>query len=101
MPQLFEAIMVICFGISWPLSILKSYQSRTAKGKSIYFIFFILVGYGFGIASKITGNNITYVFGFYVLNFFLVFTDILLYFRNVRLDKERELSVATDSASAS
>lgn len=87
MPQLFEAIMVLCFGISWPLSILKSYQSRTAKGKSIYFIVFILLGYGFGIASKIISGNITYVFAFYVLNFCLVFTDILLYFRNVKLDR--------------
>ena len=35
MSHMFEAMMVISFGISWPTSILKSYTSRTAKGKSI------------------------------------------------------------------
>lgn len=89
MQQLFEAIMVICFGISWPLSILKSYHSRTAKGKSIHFIVFILIGYAFGILSKLIGGQITYVFFFYVLNFCLVFIDILLYIRNVKLDSRR------------
>ena len=87
MSQLFEAFMVICFGISWPLSILKSYKSKTAKGKSILFILFILAGYGFGIASKLLSGNITYVFIFYVLNFLLVFVDVLLYFRNDKLDQ--------------
>ena len=88
MSELFEAIMVICFGISWPLSIIKSYHSRTTKGKSIFFISFILAGYGFGIASKLLSGNMTYVFIFYVLNFIMVFIDICLYFRNVRLDQE-------------
>lgn len=90
MSQLFEAFMVICFGLSWPLSILKSYQSRTAKGKSIFFILFILTGYGFGIASKLISGHITYVFIFYVINFIMVFLDICLYFRNVKLDQAAE-----------
>jgi len=86
MSQLFEAFMVICFGISWPLSIMKSYKSRTAKGKSIYFILFILLGYGFGITSKLLSTHITYVFVFYVLNFIMVFIDVCLYIRNTKLD---------------
>lgn len=91
MQELFESIMVICFGISWPLSIIKSYRSKTTKGKSIYFILFILMGYGFGIASKLLSGNITYVFTFYVLNFIMVFIDICLYYRNLRLDKKKLL----------
>lgn len=87
MSQLFEAFMVICFGISWPLSIMKSYKSRTTKGKSIFFILFILAGYGFGIISKLLGTHITYVFVFYVLNFIMVFIDVCLYVRNTKLDK--------------
>jgi len=87
MSQLFEAFMVICFGISWPLSIMKSYKSRTTKGKSIFFILFILAGYGFGIVSKLLGTHITYVFVFYVLNFIMVFIDVCLYVRNSKLDK--------------
>lgn len=87
MPQLFEAIMVICFGISWPLSIMKSLQSRTAKGKSILFMLFILTGYVFGIISKLIADNITYVLVFYIINLLMVATDIGLYFRNSQYDK--------------
>ncbi|MBQ2769861.1 MAG: hypothetical protein IJF41_01330 [Clostridia bacterium] len=82
--------MVICFGLSWPLSVSKSWKSRTAKGKSLFFEVFIWVGYLFGIAGKIITGNITYVFVFYVLNTLMVSVDILLYFRNRRLDQEAE-----------
>ena len=87
MAQSFEALMVICFGISWPLSIIKSYTVRTAKGKSLVFLLFILVGYGFGITSKLLAGQITYVFAFYVLNFVMVAIDTGLYFRNKSFDK--------------
>lgn len=86
MSEFLEALMVISFGISWPLSIYKSYKSRTSKGKSLFFLLFILFGYACGILSKITSGTITYVFLFYVLNFVMVGTDILLYFRNRRLE---------------
>ena len=90
MAQLLEALMVIGFGISWPLSIYKSFKSKTAKGKSLLFMCFILFGYVCGIAAKLTAGNITYVFVFYVINFVMVFTDILLYFRNRKYDKSEE-----------
>lgn len=90
MAQIFEAIMVICFGLSWPISIMKSVRSRTAKGKSILFMFLILIGYVFGIVSKIAMDKLTYVFIFYVINFFMVFTDICICFRNRKLDKLRD-----------
>ncbi len=87
MSQLFESFMVICFGISWPMSIMKSLKSRTAKGKSLMFILFILAGYAFGIISKLISGNITYVLFFYVLNFVMVAIDIALYFRNQNYDR--------------
>lgn len=80
--QVFEALMVICFGISWPVSIAKSIKSRSTKGKSLLFMVFIDIGYIFGIVGKILSGNITYVFIFYVINFFMVLTDILLYIKN-------------------
>ncbi len=87
MSQLFEAVMVICFGISWPLSIAKSIKSKTAKGKSLLFISFIEIGYAFGIVSKLISDNVTYVLVFYIINFIMVAVDIALYFRNSKLDK--------------
>lgn len=75
-------MMVISFGISWPLSIYKSIKSRSNKGKSLPFLLFILFGYACGVASKLISSNITYVLFFYVLNFVMVFIDLMLYFRN-------------------
>ncbi len=90
MSELFEMFMVICFGISWPISIAKSIRSRTAKGKSVIFSFLILAGYVFGIVSKLCRGSLTYVFIFYVINFVSVSIDIILYFRNRRFDIARE-----------
>ena len=90
MPEFLEALMVIAFGISWPMNIVKSVRARTAKGKSFLFLIFIWIGYVAGIASKLISGNITYVFFFYVLNLLMVSADILLYFRNRRLDSRAE-----------
>ena len=84
MKELFEAGMVICFGVSWPLSIMKSWRARTSKGKSLIFLLFIWAGYICGIISKLLADNITYVFVFYVINLVMVSCDVILYFRNYR-----------------
>lgn len=90
MSELFEAFMVICFGMSWPVSIVKSIRSKTVKGKSLIFILFVATGYLCGITSKLVSGTITYVFIFYVINFCMVSFDIGLYFRNRKLDRLRE-----------
>ncbi len=98
MPELLEIIMIVSFGASWPLNVMKSYNARTTKGKSLSFLCLILFGYVAGIASKLVNDvymsNITqkwYVLFFYVLNFIMVFTDLCLYFRNRKLDKQNEI----------
>ncbi len=100
MTDLLEALMIFCFGLSWPISIRKSYLSRTAKGKSLFFEVFIWIGYIFGITRKIIlfnagqGHGFIFYLGwfFYVWNLAAISIDMLLYFRNIRLDKERELN---------
>ena len=87
MPEVFELIMVLCFGVSWPVSIAKSWRCRTAKGKSPVFLFFIIAGYASGITWKLLLGSTTYVFWFYMLNLLMVTADLLLYFRNRRLDR--------------
>ncbi len=97
--DLFEALTIFCFGLSWPISIRKSLVSKTAKGKSLFFEVFLLVGYAFGIARKFiqvfsmgSSGFIFYLsFFFYVLNFIEISIDVALYFRNVKYDKLREL----------
>ena len=87
-----EACMVISFGISWPMSILKSVRSRTAKGKSLFFLLMICFGYVCGIIWKVILFRKTGVFAwpsyFYILNLLMVSADIVLYFRNTRLDRQ-------------
>lgn len=99
MADLLEALMIFCFGLSWPISIRKSWISRTAKGKSLFFEVFLCIGYIFGIARKIllftaASEPLGWLFYlgwfFYVLNFCEISIDIGLYFRNVRLDRQRE-----------
>ena len=89
-----EALTIFCFGLSWPLSIRKSYVSRTAKGKSLFFEVFLLIGYACGIARKIiqtrqgsSGFIFFLSFFFYVLNFIEISIDVGLYFRNRKLDE--------------
>lgn len=99
MADLLEALMIFCFGLSWPISIRKSWISRTAKGKSLFFEVFLCIGYIFGIVRKIllfaaASEPLGWLFYlgwfFYVLNFCEISIDIGLYFRNVRLDRQRE-----------
>lgn len=90
MAQIFETIMLLCFGISWPFNIAKSLHSRTAKGKSLQFEICVVVGYLFGIAGKFVGGNVTYVVAVYLLDVTMVTVDILLTLRNRRLDKLAE-----------
>jgi hypothetical protein len=86
MPQFFEAAMIILFGLSWPLSVIKSWRSRTTKGKSLLFEVFIFAGYICGIAGKIITHNVNYVLVFYFINLVMVGVDLCLYIRNSRLD---------------
>ena len=82
-----ETVMLVCFGISWPISIIKSFRARTAKGTSVFFHCFVFIGYLSGIAAKIISGNVNYVLAFYIINATMVFINVLLYFRNRRLDR--------------
>jgi len=82
--SIFEIIMLICFGAAWPLSIYKSYTSRSTEGKSALFLIVILIGYVAGIFYKIYGQYDAVVY-LYLLNLIMVLTDLLIYFRNSRM----------------
>ena len=90
MAQIFEAVMLICFGLSWPISIARSWKTRTAKGKSYWFLIFALVGYISGLSGKFISGNVTYVVFFYSLNTLMVGTDLVLTIRNTIWDHRAE-----------
>ncbi len=76
MSEIFEVLMLVCFGISWPISVVKSIKSKSTKGKSLVFTAVIILGYVCGIVSKLAAGNTTYVFWLYVLNLAVVSTDL-------------------------
>ena len=95
MSEILEIIMIVSFGASWPLNLMKSYKARTTKGKSLPFLLLIFFGYIAGICSKLVNEAYMaaigekwYVLFFYVLNFIMVGSDLLMYVRNYRLDKK-------------
>ena len=98
MSEIFEIIMVVSFGASWPFNVAKSIKSRSAKGKSLGFLLLIFFGYIAGIISKFMNAAYMaqfaqkwYVLIFYFLNLSMVGLDIVLYFRNRKLDRQREM----------
>lgn len=82
---LFEMLMLLCFAVAWPFSILKQLRTKRTEGKSVLFSYVVLIGYLCGIINKIVINQINYVMFFYILDFALVFTDVLLYYRYSRM----------------
>ena len=87
--SIFELGMLICFGVSWPISVVKSYRMNTAKGKSLPFLLAIVIGYVSGITHKLLYSR-DIVLVMYVINLCMVSTDLVLYFINRRYDKQRE-----------
>ncbi len=112
MTDILEALMILCFGISWPLSIVRSYRSRSTKGKSLFFEFFIWIGYVFGIVRKFilwyeagaAGTTLDWLFYlswfFYVLNIVEITIDMGLYFRNRAIEKKAEVNASVGNGKA-
>ena len=86
--QIFEFIMLACFGLSWPISVYKSIKSKSTQGKSIVFIIAIIVGYISGIIGKIVNHQLTYVLIIYCFNLIVVSVDLVLFFINRENEKK-------------
>lgn len=98
--SIMETLMVVCFGISWPLNITKAWKARTAQGTSLLFYFFIWIGYVFALIGKFVTIYdhssqpwyVTvhwYVMFFYFLNIAMVSIGIAIYFRNKMIDSKK------------
>ena len=93
-----EILLLVCFGASWPFNVAKAYRARTTKGTSLLFMSLIATGYVAGILKQTftfignpssTGEPLKWVaLGFYIFNFLMVSTGILVYFRNKGFDKK-------------
>ena len=84
--KIFETIMLVCFGCSWPISILKSWRSKFVRGKSVIFMVLILLGYIAGTTNKLlraahTDEIPEFTTWLYFINAVLVTIDLTLYYK--------------------
>ena len=84
--EVLEAVMLICFGLSWPMNAWKSYKARTAAGTSWQFLGLITLGYVAGIAAKFVGGTHNWVLIVYFLNLAALAANWAIYARNLRID---------------
>lgn len=94
MAAVLEAIMLICFGLSWPINAVKAYRARTAAGTSWMFLGLITLGYFAGIAAKFVGGTVNWVLIVYFINVAALAANWLIFFRNKRLDHARATGAA-------
>lgn len=93
MAEILETIMLVCFGISWPMNVIKNIKARSAKGMSLPFIAMIITGYIAGITAKVLNGKFNYVLVVYILNLVIVSVNVVIYFINRHYDKEREIAL--------
>ncbi|MBK5242920.1 hypothetical protein [Clostridium sp.] len=84
--SIFEAGMLICFGLAWPMNIYKSIRSRSTKGKSVTFLIIVMVGYIFGIIHKILYSR-DIIMILYLINLLMVLVDFIMYYRNKKYEE--------------
>lgn len=87
MSAVLESIMLICFGLSWPINVMKAIKARSARNMSLPFILLIISGYIAGIFAKIMSHQMNYVLIVYFVNLAIVTVNLLVYFRNRQLDR--------------
>ena len=90
MASVLEAIMLVCFGLSWPINAIKAWKSKTAVGTSWMFLALITFGYIAGIAAKFVGGNINWVLAVYFINLAALAVNWIVYVHNRVLDARRK-----------
>ena len=88
LPMMLEAVMLICFGVAWPLANLRMLRTGKAEGKGMAFTAIILCGYVAGALAKLawatSAHALPAVFWLYVLNTFSVAANLVLQGRLAR-----------------
>lgn len=76
----FEITMLLCFGISWPFSLFKTWKTKSVQGKSGIFLALIIIGYAAGVAHKLIYRPDPVVW-LYAANGLMVSADLALWVR--------------------
>lgn len=88
--EVLETSMLVCFGASWPISVIRNIRAKTAKSMSLQFILLIITGYLAGIIAKLITGQISYVLLVYLFNLAIVSINLIVYFVNRRHDRKLE-----------
>ena len=83
-PEILEVIMLICFGLSWPIAAIRSFKSHNPKSTNVPFILLILFGYMAGVTAKFISGNVGYVLIAYLINILSVIANLVVFFVNKR-----------------
>ena len=94
MTEVLESVMLICFGLSWPISVVKNIKAHTAKNMSLKFILLIIAGYIAGIAAKFVSGTFNYVLAVYFFNLVAVSVNLIVYFINTEYDRQQSLQIS-------
>jgi hypothetical protein len=86
--SIFEGVMLICFGASWPISILKSIRVKEVTGKSPLFLVIVAIGYVSGIVHKVLFSR-DWIIILYIINLIMILTDLALYIHYSRKNREQ------------
>ncbi len=95
--QILETVMLICFGLSWPVNLVKNYRLRSAKSMSLSFLLLIWGGYVAGVTAKLIQlfapsrpSPTWYLLTIYIVNLLMLTLNLCVWVRNRRLDKEKD-----------
>ena len=77
--SVFEVMMLVCFGVSWPISIGKALRTKRVEGKIPVFMVVICLGYLSGILHKLF-FAFDWVIVLYAINMIMVATALFLYY---------------------
>ena len=99
MAELLEGVMLICFGFSWPMSVVRNIKAKSAKNMSLGFNLLIVAGYIAGICAKLCMHNYSYVLIVYIINLLFVSANLVIYFINCSYDKKRNNDVCEKNRS--
>lgn len=90
----FEIAMILAFGISWPINLIKAWRAKTTRGTSLVFLILIFLGYIAGIIAKFINPDYMasfssrwYVLIVYFFNLIMVGLNLVVYFLNRKIDK--------------
>ena len=106
-PMLLEAIMLLCFGVAWPIATMKMLRTGQAEGKGLGLTMIIWTGYLAGAVSKIVAAETTDiplapVFWLYMLNSVTVgFSGWLQWYLPRRARQAKRLAAPASRAAGS